>query len=258
MADRDGEKMIDRDEAPDDRDDRADHELGAPADRSGGASKAPTSGVGVVVIGLGRFGGQVAESLVRLGHEVLGIDQDRDIVQGWAERITHVVQADATNNIALEQLGVRDFGRVVVGIGADLRASVLTVQSLAEIGVWEIWAKAATRKHGRILASLGATHVVYPEVAMGDRVAHLITSKMLDFVDLDHGFALAKTYLPKKLTRKSTAAAELARRHGVTVVAVRDPDGTFGYVPPDATVPPEAVVIVAGTTAAVQSFAAAI
>jgi hypothetical protein len=132
----------------------------------------------VVVIGLGRFGGAVADSLVNLGHEVLGIDSNAHIVQDWSDRLTHVVEADATDTEAMRQLGVQDFSRAVVGIGTHLEASVLTVLTLAEIGVPEIWAKAISVKHGKILSSVGARHVIFPESEMGERVAHLITGRV--------------------------------------------------------------------------------
>lgn len=116
----------------------------------------------VVVIGLGRFGGAVAESLTELGHEVLGIDEDAAIVQSWADRLTHVVQADTTDGETLRRLGVQDFPRAVVAIGTDIEASVLTVLALTELGVPDIWAKALSGKHGRILERTGAHHVIYP------------------------------------------------------------------------------------------------
>ncbi len=96
----------------------------------------------VVVIGLGRFGGAVAESLVRLGHDVLGIDVDAELVQSWADRLTHVVQADTTDGGTLRRLGVHEFAHAVVGIGGDIEASVLTVLALSELGVGDNWAKA--------------------------------------------------------------------------------------------------------------------
>ena len=126
----------------------------------------------IVVIGLGRFGTAVAQSLVQMGKEVLAIDEDFDLVQRWADELTHVVQADSTDEEALRQLGVGDFDRAVVAIGADIEASVLTVLALAESGVADIWAKAITRKHGQILERVGAHHVVFPERSMGERVAH--------------------------------------------------------------------------------------
>ena len=107
-----------------------------------------TDTISVVVIGLGRFGSAVAESLVNLGQEVLAVDENRALVERWADDLTHVVQADTTDDQALRQLGVADFDRAVVAIGADIEASVLTVLALAEAGVPDIWAKAITRKHG--------------------------------------------------------------------------------------------------------------
>lgn len=256
MADRDRGSDRDRGGDRDRGSDRAEHELDGTLGMAGRAPRVPKSDAAVVVIGLGRFGGQVAESLMRLGHEVLAIDHDMMVVQQWADQITHVVQADGTNEAALRQLGVPDFGRVVVGIGTELEASVLTVLSLAEVGVREIWAKAINKKHGKILTSVGAAHVIYPEVAIGDRVAHLIASKMLDFTELEQGYALAKTFLPTQV-KSETGGTELAHRYGVTVVAVRQSDGRFGYVPPDATIAAGSTVVVAGTTAAVQRFASA-
>jgi trk system potassium uptake protein TrkA len=210
----------------------------------------------VVVIGLGRFGGQVAEALVRLGHEVLAIDEDLDIVQRWADRLTHVVQADSTDEYALRQLGVAEFDRAIVGIGTDLEASVLTVLALTELDVREIWAKAITAKHGKILSSVGAHHVVYPEREMGDRVAHLITGRMLDYIEFDDGFAIAKTRPPKAAVGRTLADSALRTRYGVTVVGVKMSNQDFDYARPETVVPAGSLLIVAGSTEAVQRFAA--
>lgn len=117
----------------------------------------------VAVIGLGRFGSAVADSLTSMGHEVLGIDNNSANVQQWVDRLTHVVQADSTDVRALRQLGVDQFRHVVVSIGTDLEASVLTVLALQELGVPDIWAKALSKRHGLILERTGAHHVVYPE-----------------------------------------------------------------------------------------------
>ncbi|GAA0902934.1 potassium channel family protein [Virgisporangium aurantiacum] len=210
----------------------------------------------VVVIGLGRFGGQVAESLLRLGHEVLGIDEDAGIVQRWSDELTHVVQADATDEDALLQVGVQEFTRAVVGIGDDIEASVLTVLALSELGVRDIWAKAISVKHGKILRSVGAHHVIYPEAEMGERVAHLITSRMLDFIELDDGFAIAKTRAPRDTAGRTLAEAGLRATYGVTVVGVKAQGTDFVFAAPETVVPGNGVLIVAGTTEQVQRFAA--
>lgn len=208
----------------------------------------------VVVIGLGRFGGQVAEALVRLGHEVLAIDEDLAIVQQWADRLTHVVQADSTDEAALRQLGVPDFQRAVVGIGTDIEASVLTVLALTEVGVPEIWAKAVSGKHGKILSAVGARHVVYPEREMGERVAHLLASRMLDYAEFDGGFAVATVRPPGAAV--GLALAETNRRYGVTVVGLKKSNEDFTEARPETVVPADGLLIVAGSTQNVQRFAA--
>jgi trk system potassium uptake protein TrkA len=210
----------------------------------------------IAVIGLGRFGGQVAESLVRLGHEVIGIDENPKIVQHWADRLTHVVQADSTDDEALRQLGVADLASVVVGVGTDVEASVLTVVALTELGVQEIWAKAVTAKHGKILAAVGAHHVIYPEAAMGDRVAHLLNTKMLDYIEFEDGFAIAKTRAPRDASGKTLADLQLRRRFDVTVVGVKRSGHDFTYAVPETTINPGDLLLVAGRTQQVQNFAA--
>ena len=210
----------------------------------------------VVVIGLGRFGGQVAESLQNMGHEVLGIDFDARIVQDWADRLTQVVEADATDTDTMRQLGVHEFPRAVVGIGTNLETSVLTVLTLTEIGVPEIWAKATSVKHGKILSQVGAKHVIYPEAEMGERVAHLLTGAMLDFIEFDDGFAIAKVRAPGEAVGKSLAEIGLRTKFGVTVVGTKMPGQDFTYARPETVVPRGSILIVAGDTAKVEHFAA--
>lgn len=211
----------------------------------------------VVVVGLGRFGGAVADSLVNLGHEVLGIDSDPRIVQDWSDRLTHVIEADATDTDALRQLGVQDFSRAVVGIGTNLETSVLTVLTLAEVGVQEIWAKATSVKHGQILSRVGAGHVIFPESEMGERVAHLITGRMLDYIEFDDGFAIAKVRAPREAVGRSLADIGLRSKWGVTVVGTKLPGEDFTYARPETIVPSGCILIVAGSTSQVEQFAAA-
>lgn len=209
----------------------------------------------VVVIGLGRFGSAVAESLLRLGHEVFGIDENADIVQHWSDRLTHVVQADTTDSDVLRQLGVGDFRYAVVGIGSDIEASVLTVLALEELGIADIWAKAATTKHGRILERTGAHHVVYPEAAMGERVAHMVTGKMIEFIEFEDGFAIAKTCAPIEAHGKTLAESALRSKYGVTVVGVKRAKADFVHALPDTLIGPSDLLIVSGPTKLVEAFA---
>ncbi|WP_159716191.1 potassium channel family protein [Geminicoccus flavidas] len=213
-------------------------------------------GDGVAVIGLGRFGSAVAESLVRLGHDVLAIDADGELVQRWAERLTHVVEADCTSIDVLRRLGVHEFHHVVVGIGTNIEASVLSVLALSELGVGDIWAKAVSRNHGRILERTGAHHVVYPEAEMGERVAHLVTGKMIDFIEFDDGFAIVKTRAPRALVGRTLAEAGVRQKYGITVVGVKRPHEDFTYARPETVVERGDLLIVSGPTRKTEAFAA--
>ncbi len=210
----------------------------------------------VVVIGLGRFGGAVAHSLIQLGHDVMGIDREADPVQSWADRLTHAVQADAANVQVLRQLGVADFAHAIVGIGTDLSSSLMTVMALSELGIQDIWVKATTPEHGKIAERIGAHHVVYPEADMGERVAHLITGRMMDYIEFDDGFAIAKIRAPLPTLNKSLAQSLVRERFGVTVVGVKRAHEDFQHAKPDTLILPGDLLIVSGPTKKVEKFAA--
>ncbi|MEU4712922.1 TrkA family potassium uptake protein [Micromonospora purpureochromogenes] len=213
-----------------------------------------TSDGAIAVIGLGRFGCHLAGALTRLGHEVLAVDRDSDQVQRWAPYLERVVQADATEEDALRQLGLADFRRVVVAIGVSLEASVLTVVALTEVGVPQIWARATSDKHARILASVGAHHVIFPEAETGERVAHLIVSRMLDFIEFGDDFAIAKVPVPPSLVGRSLRDLT-PERYGVLVVGTKLPGERFRYATPETRISKDTVLIVEGTIAQVQQFA---
>ena len=219
-----------------------------------GKKFAPTPN-SVVVIGLGRFGRSVAESLAQTGHEVLGIDERPEIVQELSGILTHVVQANTTSVEVLRQLNVGDFQHGVVAIGSDLESSVLSVLALSELGVPDIWAKAVTERHGKILQRTGAHHVVYPEKTMGERVAHLVTSKIIDFIEFDDDFAIAKTRAPADVLNKTLAESALRRVYNVTIVGIKRVGEDFTYGQPDTMVRPGDLLIVAGPTRDVEAFA---
>lgn len=210
----------------------------------------------VLVIGLGRFGASVARSLSRLGHDVLAVDERPEIVQRYASDFTHVVSADTTDTEALRQIGAEQFGRAVVGIGTDIEASVLTVLSLVELGIGEVWAKAINAKHARILDRVGATHVVRPESAMGERVAHMVTGAMIDYIEFDDGFAIARTRTPQVACGKTLEESGLRSKYGVTVVGVKRRGEDFTYARPETSIVTTDELIVSGPTKKVETFCA--
>jgi trk system potassium uptake protein TrkA len=214
-----------------------------------------SAGDSVVVIGLGRFGGAVAQSLVRLGHDVMGIDHKEDLVQVWGDRLTHAVQADSTNESVMLQLGVADFSHAIVAIGSDLAASLMTLMVLIELGIKDIWVKALTPEHGQIAQRIGAHHIVYPEADMGERVAHLITGRMMDFIEFEDGFAIAKIHAPADTHHQTLADAHVRSRFGVTVVGVKRANEDFQHALPDTRILPADLLIVSGPTKKIEQFA---
>lgn len=209
----------------------------------------------VVVIGLGRFGTSLALELTRRGTEVLAIDNRPKVAQSLAGQITHIATADSTDLETLRQLGVPDFYRAVVAIGGDLEASILTTSLLIELEIDDIWAKAVSRQHGRILGRIGAHHVVFPEHDMGERVAHMVTGRMLDFMQVDENFAMAKTRPPKEYIGVPLGRSNLRRKYGVTVVAVKSVEEEFTYAGSDTELAYGDVIIVSGRTEDVERFA---
>lgn len=212
---------------------------------SGLTARVPHRGE-VIVIGLGRFGTSLSRTLVGMGIEVLGVDADADRVQSMADVLTHVVQADSTSERALRQLGAADAVTVAVCIGTDVEASVLTAAVLVDLNVPNIWAKAITEAHGRILQKVGAHHVVFPEAEMGDRVAHLLTGRMLDYVALDENFVLAEMYAPEQLVGVPLGESNLRAKYKVTVVCVKPQGGQFTYADRGTVLGATDLIVVAG------------
>ena len=210
----------------------------------------------VLVIGLGRFGAACAGELDRLDREVLAIDANLDLVQKWSERVTHTVQADARNIDALRQIGAQDFQVAVVAVGSLIEASVLITANLVDLKIPQIWAKAISQSHGKILSRIGANHVIYPEAEAGERVAHLVSGLMIDFIEFDDDFAIVKMYPPKPIRGLTLAEAHVRQKYGITVVGVKSPGKDFTYATADTVVSNHDLIIASGNTADLDRFSA--
>lgn len=209
----------------------------------------------VVVIGLGRFGSALALELTSRGTEVLAVDSRPKVVQSLAGQLTHTVTADCTDIEAMRQLGVPDFSRAVVGIGTDLESSILVTSLLLDLEIEDIWAKAISREHGRILDRLGAHHVVFPEYDMGERVAHLVSGRMLDYLEVDEDHAIIKVKPPRNLVGKPLRESGLLNRQGLTVISVKRPDGSFEGATGDTVLTYSDIILVLGKVHDVERFA---
>jgi trk system potassium uptake protein TrkA len=209
----------------------------------------------VAVIGLGRFGSSLALELMAHGTEVLGIDLDEDLVQGLNGQLTQVVRADSTKEEALRQLAVDEFDRVVVAIGDDVSASILTCSVLLGMGTPVIWAKAVDDRHGIILEQLGVHHVIYPEKDMGRKVAHLVRGAALDYIEVDKGYALVKAAAPAVLLGKRLGDTGLRAAYGVTIAAFKRDAETWRNADADTVLQAGDTILVVGPTTSAESFA---
>ena len=205
------------------------------------------------VIGLGRFGTSVALTLQELGHEVLAIDADEERVQKLVDEVTHVVQADTTEESSLNALGLRNFDAVVVAIGEDVQANVATTLLLKEIGVPYIIAKAKSALHGKMLEKIGADRVIYPERDMGQRVAHsLVSANVLDYIELSPNLSLVEVTAPGIFVGRTLAEANMRARYGVNVVAIKRYEDLIVPPQPDELIHECDVLIVIGPTDGLQ------
>lgn len=209
----------------------------------------------VLVIGLGRFGAATAGQLDRLGREVLAVEADPGLVQKWSERVTHTVQADARQIDALRQIGAQDFSIAVVAVGSSIEASVLITANLVDLKIPQIWAKAISQSHGKILSRIGANHVIYPEAEAGERVAHLVSGRMIDFIEFDDDFAIVKMYPPKPVRGMSLAQAQVRKKFGVTIVGIKSPGKEFTHATAETIISNHDVIIVSGKSVEIERFA---
>lgn len=213
-----------------------------------------TDNFGTLVIGLGRFGSAVAATLDRLGREVLAIEKTSRIIANWQGRLP-LIQADATSIEALEQAGARDFKSAVVGVGSSLEASVLITANLVDMEIPSIWAKATSREHGRILRRIGAHHVVYPEFDAGQRTAHLVGERMLDYIEMGKGFSIVKMRPPQETHGFTLKQLDIPQRYGVQVLGVMSPGQPFEYATADTRIDSKDIIIVSGDATLLEQFA---
>ena len=175
-----------------------------------------------IVIGLGRFGAEVARQLCALGCEVLAIDIRGDLVQQVAEEVTHAVAADAQDKEVLRTLGARNFDCAVIAIGDNLGASVLATMNLKELGVPYIVCKAHDETHRRVLEKLGADKVVIPEQENASRLARSLSSpNVLDYIELSNEYGIIEVPTPKSWMGKSLKELDVRDKLGINIIAIK-------------------------------------
>ena len=201
-----------------------------------------------VVIGLGRFGAEMALKLYECGEDVLAIDSDENIIDKLADRVTKAVAADDRDLDVLRKLGVEDFDRAVVAVGSDLAASALITMNLKTLGVPFIICKAHDDTYREILEKLGADRVIIPEWEMADKLARgLTTAGVMEYIELSSEYGIVEMAPPAEWLGKTIRALELRSRYGANVIAVRR--GENLHIPPEIDKPLEdsCVLVVLGS-----------
>ena len=184
------------------------------------------------IIGLGRFGSSIAKTLYQMGHDVLAIDNDPEEVQEISDYVTHAVQADATDEVTLNTLGIRNFDVAVVTIGTDIQSSIMITLLCKEMGVKYVLAKAQNELHAKVLYRIGADKVVFPERDMGARVAHnLVSSNILDYIELAPEYSLVEVAPNPEWEGKNLRQLNIRAKYGVNVIAIKDDSGKVNVAP---------------------------
>ncbi len=206
-----------------------------------------------VIIGLGRFGTDVAKNLCSLGGEVMVIDQSSEKIQQIAADVTRAVVGDAQDKDVLKALGVPNFDCAIVAIGSDLGASVLTTMNLKELGVPKIICKAHDETHRRVLEKLGADRVVIPEQEQAYRLARSLSSpNVLDYIGLSDDYGIVELPAPKSWHGKTLAELNIRAKLGVNIIAIRRDGKTEVSMAADFRMLSGDVLIVLGSTRALE------
>ncbi|MBE6976342.1 MAG: TrkA family potassium uptake protein [Ruminococcaceae bacterium] len=175
-----------------------------------------------IVIGLGRFGSQVARQLHAQGCEVLAMDISSELVQQISNDVTHAVVGDAQDKEVLKALGVRNLDCAVVAIGDNLSASVLATMNMKELGVPYVVCKAHDETHRKVLEKLGADRIVIPEQENGDRLARsLATPNVLDYIELSEEYGIAEVPVPQSWCGKTLKDLNVRAKLGANIIAIR-------------------------------------
>jgi len=209
------------------------------------------------IIGLGRFGSNMAKALHKMGYEVLAIDRNMQKVQEFSDEVTHVVQADTTDENALKAMGIRNFDVVVVAIGEDVQANIMTTMQLKEIGAPFIVATARNSLHVKLLEKIGADRIVSPERDMARRVAYnLASTSVMDYIELSPKFSIVEISAPKAFQDQTLAESNIRAKYGINVVAIKRDDNLIISPLPSEKIQKGDIVIVVGSNEGINGLEA--
>lgn len=198
------------------------------------------------VIGLGRFGMKVALTLANDGNEVLAIDVNERNIHEIQNYVAGTAIADATGTNVLKQLGIQNFDCVIVSIGEDLQASILTTLICKDLGVNLIVAKANSEAHKEVLERIGADVVVFPEDYTGQKVAKMLSNPSVNEVmKLTDKFKIVEIAIPDSWQDKSIVEIDVRRKYHVSIIVVKRDDYVI-YPEPETELKKGDILLVAG------------
>src|SRR5690625_34275 len=207
------------------------------------------------VIGLGRFGGSICKELSEEGLQVLAVDISEEKVNEFKNIASHAVIADTTDEDALRELGIKNIDHVIVAIGEDIQASILTTVILTDLEINKITAKAQNDYHEKILNKIGVDQVVHPERDMGKRIAHnLISNNILDYLELSDEHSIVEVRAGRKMAGRTLVDLDIRMNYGCNVVAIKEDKGINVSPGADVVLEEEDVLIVIGADKDIVRF----
>ncbi|NGP44406.1 TrkA family potassium uptake protein [Bacillaceae bacterium SIJ1] len=207
------------------------------------------------VIGLGRFGSSICRALSKQGMEVMAIDMDEDRVNEFSTIASHAVMADSTDEQALKSLGLRNFDHVIVAIGDNIQASILTTLMLKELGVKQITVKAQNDYHEKVLSKIGADRIVHPERDMGRRIAHhILSNNVLDYLEISDEHSIVEVRVSDKMIGSTLQDLDIRAKYGINIVAFRRGPDIIVSPPAEAELQSNDIMIVIGADKDISRF----
>ncbi|MDE6189411.1 MAG: TrkA family potassium uptake protein [Clostridia bacterium] len=212
------------------------------------------------ILGLGRFGMEITKALYNYGYEVLAVDVDEEKINEVSSFCTHSIVADVSEESTLKSLSIESFDTVIIAIGNNIQASIITALTCIEMGVKNIIAKAHNDKHGKLLSKIGVTNVIYPEAAMAVKVATmLVNPNIQNHMEIVSGYSIAEINISDKWINKNLGELALRNQYAVNVLIIIRADDELITTPSGDTILKEDdILVVGGSNEDIESLSFAV
>lgn len=208
-----------------------------------------------IVIGCGRFGTSVATTMHLLGHQVMAIDKNEEVIQSLSDNVTHAVIGDVSDEQVLRSIGLGNFDVAIIAIGGDIRSSIMATLLAKEMGVNQIVCKAKDELQGKVLYKIGADRVVFPERDMGVRVAHnLVSDNILDHIELDPKYSIVEIVTPDSWVGKSLIELDLRAKYEISVLAIKVGKDIDVTPSPNKSLEPGTILVILGPSNSISQI----